>query len=106
MRGTREFDDDDVQFLRTYATIVVPVIDRLRKVRDLETNTERFQLIVENARDYAILVTDPQDVISDWFPEADAIFGWKAHEIIGQPGSAAAHTAAADGNYKLRPLYR
>ncbi|MCP3395513.1 GAF domain-containing protein [Bradyrhizobium sp. CCGB12] len=33
-REARSFDDDDIQFLRTYAMILGPVIDRLRKVRD------------------------------------------------------------------------
>jgi PAS domain S-box-containing protein len=86
-RESREFGDDDIQFLRTYATILGPLIDRLRKVRELEANSERFRLVVENARDYAILLCDPQDVVTDWFPGAEAIFGWKAHEIIGQPSS-------------------
>lgn len=86
-RETREFGDDDIQFLRTYAMILGPVIDRLRKIRETETNTERFRLIVENARDYAIFLSDPQDIITDWFPGAEAIFGWKADEIIGQSGA-------------------
>jgi len=86
-REPREFGEDDIQFLRTYATILGPVIDRLRKVRELETNIERFRLIVESARDYAILVSDPQDIITDWLGGAETIFGWKAHEIVGQPGS-------------------
>jgi two-component sensor histidine kinase len=32
----REFAEEDTEFLRTYATILGPVIDRLHKVRDLE----------------------------------------------------------------------
>lgn len=32
----QEFGEDDTEFLRTYATILGPVIDRLHKVRDLE----------------------------------------------------------------------
>lgn len=86
-REPREFGDDDIQFLRTYATILGPLIDRLRKVRELEANTESFRLVVDSARDYAILLTDPQDVITDWFAGAEAIFGWAAHEIIGQHSS-------------------
>jgi len=35
-RAPREFDDDDIQFLRTYATILGPVIDRLHKSHSLE----------------------------------------------------------------------
>ena len=52
----REFGPDDSEFLRTYATILGPVIDRLHQVLRLQTAEERFGLIVENARDYAIFV--------------------------------------------------
>ncbi|MCP3395514.1 PAS domain S-box protein [Bradyrhizobium sp. CCGB12] len=53
----------------------------------IETNVERFRLVVENTRDYAALLSDPDDIITDWFLGAQAIFGWKAYEIIGQPGA-------------------
>lgn len=46
---------------------------------------ERYRLIVENARDYAILMTDPQDIITDWLPGAEAVFGWTREEAIGAP---------------------
>jgi GAF domain-containing protein len=61
----REFGPEDTEFLRTYATILGPVIDRLRKLRQLRTTEERFRVIVENARDYAIFVADPEDRITD-----------------------------------------
>ena len=86
-REARDFDDDDIQFLRTYAAILGPVIDRIRKIVDLEASTERFRLVVENARDYAIILSDPQDIITDWFPAAEKIFGWPAKEIVGRPGA-------------------
>src|SRR3712207_8476157 len=44
-------------------------------------------LIVENARDYAILVADPEDRITDWFAGAEAVFGWTAEEAVGQSSS-------------------
>src|SRR3712207_2452929 len=62
----REFGPEDMEFLRTYATILGPVIDRLYKARRLHTTEERFRLVVENARDYAILVSDAEDRITDW----------------------------------------
>jgi PAS domain S-box-containing protein len=80
----REFGEEDTEFLRTYSTILGPVIDRLHKVRTLHTTEERFRLIVENALDYAILVTDAEDRITDWLPGAEAVFGWTAAEAVGQ----------------------
>ena len=83
----RAFGEEDTEFLRTYATILGPVIDRLHKVSRLQMTEERFRLVVENARDYAILVTDAEDRITDWFPGAEAVFGWTAAEAVGQPSS-------------------
>lgn len=83
----RVFDDDDSQFLRTYATILGPVIDRLLKVKTLNTAEARFRTIVEAARDYAIFQTDAQGRITDWLPGAEAVFGWTAEEAIGHPGA-------------------
>ncbi|SDB73835.1 PAS domain S-box-containing protein [Belnapia rosea] len=86
-REPRDFGEEDTEFLRTYAIILGPVIDRLHKVRSLQATQERFRLVVENALDYAILVTDADDRITDWFPGAEAVFGWTAEEAVGQAAS-------------------
>ncbi|WP_052403026.1 PAS domain S-box protein, partial [Muricoccus aerilatus] len=83
----RHFGDDDVQFLRTYTSILGPVIDRLLIARALRSTEERFRLTVEAALDYAILLIDPQDRITDWLPGAEAVFGWTAAEAVGQPSA-------------------
>ena len=83
----REFGPEDTEFLRTYATVLGPVIDRLHKASRLRTTEERFRVVVENARDYAIFVADAEDRITDWFPGAEAVFGWTAAEAVGQPSS-------------------
>lgn len=85
LREPRAFGQEDIQFLRTYAMVLGPVIDRMNKARDLAHTTERYRLIVENARDYAIVLTDEQDKITDWLPGAASIFGWTAEEILGKP---------------------
>jgi PAS domain S-box-containing protein len=83
----REFGSEDTQFLRVYATILGPIIDRLRQVSELRSSQERFRLIVENAHDYAIFLTDPEDRITDWLSGAQTVFGWTAEEAVGQPAS-------------------
>lgn len=45
---------------------------------------ERFGLIVENARDYAIFTTDADGRIDRWYDGAAAVFGWTAEEAVGQ----------------------
>jgi PAS domain S-box-containing protein len=81
----RDFGEDDIQFLRTYSTILGPVIDRLLMARTLRSTEERFRLTVEVALDYAIFLSDPQDRITDWLPGAQAVFGWTAEEAVGRP---------------------
>jgi PAS domain S-box-containing protein len=46
---------------------------------------ERNRLIVENARDYAIIITDADDLITEWLPGAEAVFGWTRDEAVGRP---------------------
>ncbi|HEY0625810.1 MAG TPA: PAS domain S-box protein [Allosphingosinicella sp.] len=51
----------------------------------LRTSEERFRLIVEHARDYAIFTTDPEGIIDHWYEGAEAVFGWTVDEAVGQP---------------------
>jgi PAS domain S-box-containing protein len=51
----------------------------------LRESEERYRLIVENARDYAIFTTDPDGIITDWHEGAENVFGWSREEAIGQP---------------------
>jgi PAS domain S-box-containing protein len=83
----RDFGPQDTEFLRTYASILGPVIDRLQTVRTLRFTEERFRLVVENARDYAIFTTDAQDRITDWYAGAEDVYGWSAEEATGQPAA-------------------
>ncbi|TNC59359.1 PAS domain S-box protein [Rubellimicrobium roseum] len=81
----RDFDQGDIEFLRTYATILGPVIDRLLKLTELRSSEERFRAIVETATDYAIFTTDTDGRIVIWPKGAQEIFGWTAEEAVGQP---------------------
>ena len=81
----RVFGEEDTEFLRTYAIILGPVIDRLQKVSLLRSQEQTFRLIVENALDYAIFVSDAEDRIVEWPPGAEAVFGWTADEVRGKP---------------------
>ena len=45
---------------------------------------DNFRLLVESVQDYAILLLDPNGIISTWNIGAERIKGYKADEIIGQ----------------------
>src|SRR5204863_273306 len=52
----------------------------------LRASDERFRLLMEGARDYAMFLLEPDNVISYWSAGAQRVFGWSAEEAIGQSG--------------------
>ncbi len=44
-----------------------------------------LQLLVENVRDYAIILLDLDGRVLSWSPAAERLKGWTADEIVGQP---------------------
>ena len=49
------------------------------------TSETLFRLVVENARDYAIIAMDVDGIVQSWSPGAEAVYGWAPGEIIGKP---------------------
>lgn len=48
---------------------------------------ERFRLLVEGARDYAMFLLDPENRITYWSRGAERVFGWTLKEALGQSGA-------------------
>src|SRR5271154_2356181 len=51
---------------------------------ELRKSEERFRLLVESVRDYAIFMLDPGGHVLTWNAGAERFKGYQAHEIIGQ----------------------
>src|ERR1700744_5246040 len=51
---------------------------------DLRQSEERFKLLVESVRDYAIFMLDPSGQVLTWNAGAERFKGYRANEIIGQ----------------------
>jgi PAS domain S-box-containing protein len=45
---------------------------------------ERYRLMVDGARDYAIFMMNPGNEIVHWSAGAERVFGWSADEAVGQ----------------------
>jgi PAS domain S-box-containing protein len=53
----------------------------------LRVSEERFRVLVEGARDYAMFLLDPANVITYWSNGAERVFGWTQEEAVGQSGN-------------------
>lgn len=51
---------------------------------ELRQSEERFRLIIESVRDYAICMLDPDGHVLTWNPGAERFYGYRAAEIIGR----------------------
>jgi len=60
------------------------ITERKRVEETLRQSEERSRLIVSNAKDYAILMLDPDGNIVNWNEGAERMKGYRAEEIIGQ----------------------
>ncbi|MDM7955146.1 PAS domain S-box protein [Blastomonas sp.] len=83
-RRSRDFGEHEIEFLKTYAMILGPAIDRLRTVAALRIADDRLQLI-DNARAYVMVVCDADDRITAWLGGSEEILGWSRSEAVGQP---------------------
>jgi len=50
----------------------------------LHVSEERFRLLVESVKEYAIFMLDPRGIVSSWNVGAERIKGYRAYEIVGQ----------------------
>lgn len=66
--------------------LAVNVLFRMQKAAEARAiaSSERFQLLVESAKDYAIFMIDPEGYIVSWNRGAEAIKGYTAEEVIGR----------------------
>jgi len=64
------------------------ITERKRADEVLRESEERFRLLVNGVKEYAILTLDPAGNITSWNQSAERIKGYKANEIVGRHFSA------------------
>lgn len=89
--GVMEYFSRDVQaadpdLLRTLGIIGSQIglfIERTEVEAALRENESRTRLIIDTALD-AVITMDSAGVITEWNAQAEQMFGWSSHEVIGR----------------------
>jgi len=75
---------DQAGNLLGFAKVTRDLTERREAEEALRESEERFRLLVEGVRDYAIFMLDPTGRIATWNEGAERIKGYRAKEIIGR----------------------
>jgi PAS domain S-box-containing protein len=62
----------------------IDITDRRRAEQALRDGEERFRLMVEGVRDYAIHGLDPQGRVTSWNAGAERLHGYRTRDIVGE----------------------
>src|SRR2546430_1498957 len=67
-----------------FGKVTRDITQRHEMERALRETDQRFRLIVEGAKDYALLMLDPKGHVVSWNAGAERLKGYHAEEIVGQ----------------------
>jgi PAS domain S-box-containing protein len=67
-----------------FAKVTRDISHRRDAEAKLRESEQRFRMLVQGVRDYAIYMLDPNGIVSNWNTGAQAIKGYRADEIVGQ----------------------
>ena len=75
---------DDSGGIIAFSKVMHDISEAHHASEALRQSEERYRLLVENVRDYAIFLLDAEGHVASWTPEAERIKGYTAEEIVGR----------------------
>ena len=75
---------DETGTLHGFSKITRDLTERRMQEEILRHSEERFRLLVEGVRDYAIFLLDPDGRVASWNAGAERMKGYAADEIMGE----------------------
>jgi PAS domain S-box-containing protein len=82
----RTWTREEIASIEAAARQMHPALQRAAAEDALRASRERLRLIVDNARDYAILTLEPDRRVSSFNPGAERLTGHAAADIVGRSG--------------------
>ena len=87
----RHWRPEEVELIQEVVESTWLTVKVTRQNRALENGAEalrqseaRYRLLVEGAKDYAMILMDPDGCITSWNAGAERIMGWAEAEVLGQ----------------------
>ncbi|HEX5864403.1 MAG TPA: MASE1 domain-containing protein, partial [Casimicrobiaceae bacterium] len=80
----RRIEDRTMEVEVSNQTLRAELVEHTRQEETLRQSEERFRLLVDGVKDYAIFMLDSDGYIKSWNSGAEKIKGYKASEIIGK----------------------